>query len=115
MMKFFPVWQVDCPGVPSPDTEQWPRICGSFACKTSNNVTRPNPASEGRSRLAWEAPTWHDQQTPGSEGSHLGTEAKATPPYEGYRRRGIVQRQREMRVHDVALLQHCSRMGFLPS
>jgi hypothetical protein len=67
MMIFFPAWQAECPGVPSPDTEQWPRTRESFGYKTSNNVTRPikhqregrsfsiqcdptHQASEGRSR-----------------------------------------------------------------
>jgi hypothetical protein len=41
MMRLSPAWQVDCSGVPSLDTEQWPRKRESFAYKTSNNVIRP--------------------------------------------------------------------------
>jgi hypothetical protein len=49
MMRFSPTWEADCPDVPSPDTEQWPRTLESFTCKTSDNVTRPiQQQREGR-------------------------------------------------------------------
>jgi hypothetical protein len=39
--EIFPSVVDGLPDIPSPDTEQWPRTRESFACKTSNNVTRP--------------------------------------------------------------------------
>jgi hypothetical protein len=76
MMRFSPMWEAGCSGVPSLDNEQWQRTRVSFACKTSSHETRPSEhqrkgrglhekprPNETSTSLSREKPSWNGSRS----------------------------------------------------
>jgi hypothetical protein len=85
MMRFSPVWEEDCPDVPS---SKYRTVAKDRRILRVQGIRRHDPTkwlSEGRSGLAWEALTYQSCEALGKGEAILEHEPPATPPYEDYR------------------------------